>query len=76
MASTPAPSGNTPDRLTNAEWESVFGHCLEQGFVGNFGPAEETEEILEDPVWVELLEEAERDMASGKGVPMLRTAEH
>ena len=71
MASTPVPSGDTTDRLTNAEWDSVFGRCL-----GDFDPAEETEEILEDPVWVELLEEAERDMADGKGVPMLRTAEH
>ena len=76
MASTPAPSPGSPDRLTRADWDTVLSDCLEQGFVTDFDPAEETEEILNDPVWLDLLEEAERDMASGKGVPMLRTTEH
>ena len=76
MASTPAPSPGSPARLTGADWDSVLSDCLEHGFVTDFDPAEETEEILNDPVWLDLLEEAERDMAAGKDVPMLRTTEH
>ena len=76
MASTPARSPSSPDRLTGADWDSVLSDCLEHGFVTDFDPAEETEEILKDPVWLDLPEEAERDMAAGKGVPMLRTTKH
>ena len=76
MATSPAASGAPGDRLTDTEWNSVLVECLEQGFSTDFDPAEETKEILGDPVWLELLEEAESDLAAGKGVPMLRAAEH
>ena len=71
---TSGPVRRPGDRLT--EWKSVLVECLEQGFCTDFDAAEETKEILDDPVWSELLEEAESDLAAGKGVPMLRTADH
>ena len=69
MASTPARSHDSADGLTNTEWDAVFSYGLKHGFDSDFDPARETREILDDPVWVELLEEAERDFAAGKGVP-------
>ena len=67
MSSIPAPSRDAAGGLTDTEWDSVFSEDLDKGFNNDFDPARETREILDDPVWVELLEEAERDLAAGKG---------
>ena len=75
MARNPDPSDTPGDRLTDTEWDSVLVECLEDGFSTDFDAAEETKEILDDPVWLELLEEAESDLTAGNGVPMLPAAE-
>ena len=74
MPAVPVPALRLPpdsvERPIRAEWEALVVESIEEGLDADFDPIEETREILSDPVWIEGLEEAERDLQAGDVVAM------